>query len=294
MSEKTTAHSEVGRLTSVLIKRPRDAYRSQDIIDKEWENLNYYEAPLFDPATLEFEFLEDILAKTGTEFHFLPDTDRVSMDSIYCRDASISTDFGMILCNMGKAERIPEPDCQKTYFTDHNISILGAIKSPGTLEGGDVTWLDSHTLAVGHTYRTNMNGISQLKSYLEPHNIRVVVAEMPHFKGPSDVFHLMSVLSPVDHKKALVYSPLLPIHFRELLLEMHYELIEVPDEEFDTMGCNVLAIEPSNCLMVSGNPITKSRLEAAGCQVMEYQGKEISLKGEGGPTCLTRPIKRAI
>jgi N-dimethylarginine dimethylaminohydrolase len=147
---------------------------------------------------------------------------------------------------------------------------------------------------VGHTYRTNPEGIRQLTSLLAPLGVEVISVPLPHYKGPSDVFHLMSILSPVDKDLAVVYSPLMPIPFRELLLQRGYRLVEVPDEEFESMGCNVLALGPRNCLMVAGNPKTKAGLEAAGCRVTEYQGAEISVKGGGGPTCLTRPILRIV
>jgi N-dimethylarginine dimethylaminohydrolase len=127
---------------------------------------------------------------------------------------------------------------------------------------------------------------------LEPIGVQIVVAELPHYKGPSDVFHLMSILSPVDNDLAVVYSPLMPIAFRNQLLERSYTLIEVPDEEFELMGCNVLALAPRKCLMVEGNNKTKALLEAVGCEVITYKGEEISVKGGGGPTCLTRPLWR--
>ena len=166
------------------------------------------------------------------------------------------------------------------------------INAPGTIEGGDVTWLDDKTLAVGHTYRTNEEGIKQLTALLKPLGVEVITVSLPHYKGPSDVFHLMSVLSPVDKNLAVVYSSLIPIIFRNELIARGFELVEVPEEEFDSMGCNVLALAPRVCLMVKGNPITKSRLEKAGCKVIEYEGSEISVKGGGGPTCLTRPVAR--
>lgn len=177
---------------------------------------------------------------------------------------------------------------------DSQIKILGVITQPGTLEGGDVAWIDDHTIAVGHTYRTNWEGIRQLKHLVEPHGIKVWVAEMPHYKGPSDVFHLMSVLSPVDKNLAVVYSPLMPISFRNGLLDHGISFVEVPDSEWDSMACNVLAIAPREVIMVKGNPITKQRLEDAGCKVHEYEGLEISVKGGGGPTCLTRPLEREV
>ena len=214
------------------------------------------------------------------------------MDSIYCRDAAIATDRGMIICNMGKEGRRNEPAAEHRAFEANGVKVLGFITSPGTLEGGDVAWLDEKTLAVGHTYRTNEEGIRQLSALLAPQGVTVMPVSMPHYKGPSDVFHLMSVLSPVDKNLAVVYSPLIPIIFRNELIARGFELVEVPEEEFDSMGCNVLALAPRVCLMVKGNPITKSRLEKAGCKVIEYEGSEISVKGGGGPTCLTRPVTR--
>jgi len=193
---------------------------------------------------------------------------------------------------MGKAARTNEPQAEKKAFEAAGIPVLGTIMPPGTIEGGDVAWLDEHTLAVGHTYRTNEEGIAQLTLLLNPLGVEVITVPLPHYKGPSDVFHLMSVLSPVDSDLAVIYSPLMPIAFRNLLLKRGYRLIEVPDEEFETMGCNVLALAPRICMLVDGNPKTKAALEKAGCKVIVYKGEDISVKGGGGPTCLTRPIQR--
>jgi N-dimethylarginine dimethylaminohydrolase len=240
----------------------------------------------------EYEAFEKILKDNGAEVLYFPQEDSVNMDSIYCRDAAIATSKGMIICNMGKAGRVNEPVVQQRAFEANGIPVLGMITAPGTLEGGDVAWLDEKTLAVGHTYRTNEEGIRQLTAFVSPLGVTVISVPMPHYKGPSDVFHLMSVLSPVDSNLAVVYSPLIPIVFRNELIARGYELVEVPDAEFDSMGCNVLALAPRVCLMVKGNPITKARLEKAGCKVIEYEGEEISVKGGGGPTCLTRPVMR--
>jgi len=291
---KLTAHSEVGEIKSLIMKRPQEGFINQAYINQEWKSLNFLETPDFNQAIREFESLESLITDKEVELHFLPKSKEVSLDSVYCRDASIVTDFGIIICNMGKEKRKHEPTEERKFFEEIGANILGEINGQGTLEGGDVAWLDGKTLAVGHTYRTNYEGIAQLKTLIEPNGIDVVVAEMPHYQGPSDVFHLMSVLSPVDFNKAVVYSPLMPIHFRKELLERGFQLIEVPDEEFDSMAANVLALAPSECIMVAGNPITKSRLEDAGCIVHEYNGEEISIKGGGGPTCLTRPLIREV
>ena len=289
---KETSHSEFGKLKSVLIKHPDDAFVSDDLISSQWKELNYLGKPDLVKARSEYSQFEKLLRTHGAEVTYLPQSPAVTMDSIYCRDAAIITDFGAIICNMGKPPRKNEPEEERLTFQKMKIEILGEIKSPGTLEGGDVAWVDAHTLGVGHTYRTNEEGIRQLKKLLEPLGVSVWIAQMPHYKGPSDVFHLMSVFSPVDKDLAVVYSPLMPIDFRNGLLERGYSFVEVSDAEWDSMGCNVLAIAPRECIMVKGNPITKKRLEEAGCTVWEYEGEEISVKGGGGPTCLTRPIER--
>jgi len=286
------SHSESGKLKSVFIKRAKDAFIDDAHISKHWEVLNYLGKPEIDKALAEYEAFEQVFKDNGTEIFYLPKDESVNMDSIYCRDAAIATSKGMIICNMGKEGRKNEPLAEQKAFEAQGIPVLGVIKAPGTIEGGDVAWLDSTTLAVGHTYRTNEEGIRQITEMLEPLGVNVISVPMPHYKGPSDVFHLMSVLSPVDCNLAVVYSPLIPIVFRNELIKRGYELVEVPEAEFDSMGCNVLALAPRVCLMVKGNPITKERLEKAGCKVIEYEGAEISVKGGGGPTCLTRPVER--
>jgi N-dimethylarginine dimethylaminohydrolase len=289
-----TAQSEYGKLKSLFIKNATDAFVSDLKVEKEWQSLNYLSKPDFNGAVSEYKKFETILKNHAEKIYHLAEESNVTMDSIYCRDAAIATNKGMIICNMGKPARGNEPHAEQKAFENNNIPVLGVIQSPGTVEGGDVAWLDENTLSVGHTYRTNEEGIIQLKELLRSIGVDVVVAELPHYKGASDVFHLMSIFSPVDKNIAVVYSPLMPIAFRNLLLERNYELIEVPDSEFESMGCNVLALAPSECLIVKGNPKTKSLLENAGCKVIEYSGEEISVKGGGGPTCLTRPVWREV
>jgi len=289
---KVTSQSEFGKLKTIFIKRPKEAFVDANQITSQWKELNFLSMPDFNKAEKEYLEFEKIITQHGAARLSLPHDSSVTMDSIYCRDASLATDYGMIICNMGKPARKNEPAAEKKAFENNSIKILGEIIQPGTLEGGDVAWIDEHTLAVGHTYRTNWEGIRQLKHLVEPHGIKVWVAEMPHYKGPSDVFHLMSVLSPVDKNLAVVYSPLMPISFRNGLLDHGFSFVEVPDSEWDSMGCNVLAIAPREVVMVKGNPTTKQRLMDAGCIVHEYMGEEISVKGGGGPTCLTRPIER--
>lgn len=289
-----TCHSEYGRIQSLWIKSAKAAFINQSTLNNQWAPLNYLSEPDYEKALKEYDGFRANFEVQGIELSKFGYDETVHIDSIYCRDASIATDFGMIICNMGKGARINEPLAQETAFKAAGFQILGKVEGLGTVEGGDVAWLDEKTLAVGYTYRTNPSGISQLRALLEPHGIKVITVDLPHYKGPSDVFHLMSILSPVAKDLAVIYSPLMPVSFRNELIQRGFEFVEVPEEEFESMGCNVLALSPRKCLMVAGNPITESRLKAAGCEVITYSGEEISVKGGGGPTCLTRPLYREI
>jgi len=285
--------SEFGVLKSVFIKPPQHAFINDEQLEQQWQSHQFLAKPYYQESLKEYGQFEEIFKKNGCILHYLPYDSSVSIDSIYCRDAAIATNQGMIICRMGKEARANEPMAERNFFKAANFPIVGEITSPGTVEGGDAAWLDTTTLAVGRSYRTNPEGIRQLKELLAPLNVEVITVDLPHYKGVEDVFHLMSVFSPVDKDLAVVYSPLIPISFRNLLIDKGFNFIEVPNEEFESMGCNVLAIAPRKCIMVSGNPITQKQLTQAGAEVFEYSGKEISIKGGGGPTCLTRPWLRS-
>jgi len=288
-----TAQSEVGTLTRLVVKHARDAFRGATEIAEQWRALGFTAPPDFATAVREYDRFLELLSATGAAVDALPPAASAGLDSIYVRDASVVCDRGVILCRMGKPLREGEPAAQEAMFRAMGYPILGAIAPPGRLEGGDIVWLDRRTIAVGRGYRTNDAGIAQLRALLGDAVDEVVVVQLPHWRGPADVFHLMSIISPVDRDLAVVYSPLMPIAFRDALLDRGLSLVEVPDEEFAGMGANVLAVAPRRCVMLAGNPVTRSRLERAGADVAEYDGDDISLKGGGGPTCLTRPLRRA-
>jgi N-dimethylarginine dimethylaminohydrolase len=275
-----------------LLKHARDAFGGPEAIAAGWQALNFIGPPDFARAIYEYDRFVDLLRSDGADVQMLPHAPGAGLDSIYVRDASVICDRGVILCSMGKPQRQHEPAAQEAAFRALGHPILGSIRLPGRLEGGDTVWLTDRTIAVGRGYRTNDDGIEQLRTLLADSIDDLIVVPLPHWRGPGDVFHLMSIISPVDTDLAVVYSPLIPVPFRERLLDMGFELAEVPDEEFDSMGANVLAVAPRRCLMVAGNPVTSARLERKGAQVIEYEGREISLKGRGGPTCLTRPVFR--
>lgn len=286
------AGGEVGRIRRLVVKHARDAFQDSDAIAREWHDLNYTAAPDFGAAVHEYEAFLSIVTSLGAEVLQLPKTGSLSLDSMYVRDASIVTPRGMVLCRMGKPQREPEPEAQREAMRRWDMPIAGEITAPGTIEGGDVIWLDEHTVIVGRGYRTNEEGIRQFRALLGDTIESFITVPLPHWNGPGDVFHLMSIVSPVDRDLAVVYSPLMSVPFRELLLHRGLELVEVPRAEFESQGTNVLAIAPRVCVMLEGNPLTRAALEQAGALVHTYRGDEISLKGGGGPTCLTRPVAR--
>ena len=287
-----TAGAEFGQITRVVIKHARDAFASDANISRDWRDLNFTDAPDFSRALAEYDAFAALLASRGAELAVLPADSETSLDSIYVRDASIVSPSGFILCNMGKPQRATEPAAQGRVYESWNVPIAGRITSPGRIEGGDVVWLDERTVVAGRGYRTNDDGIRQFGDILGDSIDELIVVPLPHWRGSGDVFHLMSILSPVDRDLAVVYSPLMPVPFREHLLDRGIQFVEVPEAEFESMGANVLAIGPRDCVMVEGNPRTQAALERAGAIVQTYSGREISLKGGGGPTCLTRPLAR--
>ncbi len=280
-----------------MLKHPREAFVDAATVEAQWRALNFTAAPDLSRAFAEYDRFVELISSTGAEIRFLPRDDRTTLDSIYVRDASFACDDGIILCAMGKPLRSAEPGAQGEVFQasgNPSLRIAGHVEAPGRLEGGDIFWLDTRTVAVGLGYRTNLAGIEQLRAILGNEVDEPIVVPLPHWRGEGDVMHLMSLISPVADDLAVVYSPLLPVPFRQQLLARGLTLIEVPHDEFETMGTNVLALAPRHCLMVAGNPCTRRALERAGAEVLEYEGREISLKGGGGPTCLTRPVRRDV
>jgi N-dimethylarginine dimethylaminohydrolase len=282
--------SEVGRIKEIALRKPEQAFVNQEKVNRQWRDLSYTERPSYSKAVSEYNYFVSLIRDYNPDIHFLPAAEELTLDSLYVRDALILCPDGVVLCNMGKQQRRYEPIVAGTFLESLDIPVLGSITGSGYIEGGDVVWLDGNTVAVGRTYRTNDEGIAQFKSFLN--DVEVISVPLPHYRGSSDVFHLMSILSPVDCDLAVVYSPLMPIPFREFLIDRGIQLIDVPDHEFETMGCNILAVSPRECIMLKGNPETSHVLQQAGVKVSEYQGQEISIKGQGGPTCLTRPLVR--
>ena len=292
MNKEFGCQDMTSTIRRVLIKSPESAYKNQVNIDSQYQSLNYFGRPDFVRSLEDYESFRSILKENGIEIHDLPANDITSLDSIYTHDPCLISNSGVILCSMGKTLRKKEPEMISKYFKSLNIPIIGKISPPGKLEGGDIVWIDNRTVAVGVGYRSNLEGIAQLKEILSDDVDEIIPVHLPHWTGPSDCLHLMSNISPLDRDLFLVYSKLLPVSFREYLLDRGIKLIEVPDDEYESMGCNVLAISPKKVIMIEGNDMTKKLLEIEGVDVSTYPGLEISYKGAGGPTCLTRPFLR--
>ena len=283
----------VDPLRAVVVKRPEQAFRSSSAIAAEWKDLGWTRPPNPDIASREHRQLVSLLEAAGARVHFLPEDPRTNLDSIYTHDPVLITDAGAVILQTGKKLRRGEGPAMEDALNSWGIPILGAIEGGATAEAGDMIWLDRQTLLVGRGFRTNQAGIDWLSSLMQPLGVSVIPVPLPYWAGPDDVLHLMSLISLLDVDLAVVYRRLLPVPLYELLVERGVKLVDVLEDEYPSLGCNVLAVGPRQLVMVSGNPITRSRLEARGCTVSEFDGSEICIPGAGGPTCLTRPLLRA-
>ena len=239
----------------------------------------------------EHEAFRALLVDAGAEVVVAATPHALDPDAIYVYDPALVTDDGAVMLRPGKEGRRGEVEVMAADFVEAGVPIAGRLDAPAMAEGGDTLWLDERTLLVGRGYRTNDEGIRQLAEAMP--GVDVVAFDLPHLRGAGEVLHLMSLLSPIDVDLAVAYPPLMPVRLMELLAERDTELVEVPEEEFETMGPNVLALAPRVGLALEGNDETRRRMEKAGVEVRVYSGDEISRKGDGGPTCLTRPLLRA-
>ena len=287
MTRRYGCQDMVSPLRTVLLKRPDQAFGAAD--PREW---HYVGRPNLALAQQEHDALADILRASGAEvvYHdeYLPD----HADSIYAFDPSLVTDHGAIILSMGKEKRRGEEAAMARAYEKLDIPILAALYGDARAEGGDLLWVDHDTLAVGLGFRTNAEGLRQLREILADIGVKVMPVELPYYTGPEACLHLLSMISIIDYRTAVVHLPLMAVPFWQELRRRDFTLIEIPASEYDTMATNVLALAPRQCLMLEGNLLTKRLLEDTGCEVMTYRGNEISLKAEGGPTCLTRPVWR--
>lgn len=279
--------SMVWPLKKVLVRAPDTSFAVED------PNLWHYTAkPNLDVAIVEHKDFVKTLKDHGIEISYHKQKLPGMADAIFVHDPALMTDHGVILLKMGKKLREGEPEGLKNHFKEAEIPILGQLTGKATAEGGDSLWLDSKTLLIGRGYRTNQEGITQIRDLLKPHGIDVIAFDLPYDQGKDACLHLQSLISLVDEKTAVIYRPLMPVALIQLLEEKEFTLIDVDQAEYQTMATNILALAPKLCLTIDGNPKTKEKLEKAGIKVLTYKGDEISLKAEGGATCLTRPILR--
>jgi dimethylargininase len=279
------SQSMTAPLRRVLVKPPEAA------ACVGWRAYGWRREPDAARLAAEHEAFRALLADAGAEVVVGGTNVPVCPDAVYVYDPALVTNRGAVLLRPGKEGRRAEVDALAADLVEAGVPIAARLEAPATVEGGDTLWLDERTLLVGRGYRTNDAGIDALRAALP--EVDVVAFDLPHLHGPGEVLHLMSLVSPLDRDLAVAYPPLMPVRLVELLAERGVRLVEVPDEEFPTMGANVLALAPRVALALDGNPVTRRRMEAAGVDVRVYEGDELSRNGDGGPTCLTRPLLRA-
>jgi len=291
-SENFNGHSMTGELLRVMVCPPGNA--GWDISGKAtaWRELGFQHAPDFAAAQTQHEILCRLLSEGGAEVVSLPPTESLTLDAVYAHDASLATDYGLVLMNPGKKNRVAEAQAHANFCLQLSIPVFGEIGLPGTSESGDIVWLDSRTLLIGDGYRTNKAGIEQMRALLSPKNVEVLSAPLPYGPGPSACLHLMSLMSVLDEQTILVDLPWLAVETVELLKARGLRLIEIEYSERDTLACNVLALGQKRLIALEENAKTNQRMRDAGFDVRTFPGSEICINGAGGPTCLTRPLLR--
>ncbi len=284
-------HSMAGALQRVLVCSPQTAGWNDSRVSR-WPELGFHHAPDFSKAQSQHESLCRELHSAGAEIIELPPSPDLTLDATYTHDPSLATDYGLIVMRPGKPNRIAEGPQHASVCETLNIPTLATIYAPGTTEAGDILWLDSKTLLVGHGYRTNAAGIHQMRNLLAPHNINVISAPVPYGSGPNACLHLMSLISLLDEHTALVDLPWLAVETVELLKSRGFNFIEIDPAERDTLACNVLSVGNNRLLAIEENHNTNTRLRQAGFDLRTFPGSELCINGSGGPTCLTRPLLR--
>jgi N-dimethylarginine dimethylaminohydrolase len=273
-----------GALRRVLVRRPL----AEDAA--AWKTYGWRAAPDVAAAQAEHEAFCTLLADAGAEV-VVSEHDPGNPDAIYTYDPTLVGQGGAVLLLPGKEGRRGEPDATEAVLATAGVPVVGRVELPATVEGGDTVWLDGETLLVGIGYRTNPGAVDALRAVFP--GVEVIPFDLPHWNGAGEVMHLMSFISPLDRDLALVYPRIAPTRLMWMLADRGIGVVEVPDEEFETQGPNVLALGPRRALALEGNDETRRRMERAGVDVVTYRGDEISRKGDGGPTCLTRPLLRA-
>jgi dimethylargininase len=272
-------------LRRVLVRPPRAAGFGA------WREYGWRSEPDLAKLAEEHEAFCTALAAGGAEIVAAETPVPTDPDAIYVFDPAIVSDRGAIVLRSGKEGRLVESDAITADFERAGVPVAGRLEPPACVDGGDTLWLDESTLLVGRGYRTNDDGIHALQCLLP--GVNVLAFDLPHLHGSEMVLHLLSLLSPLDDDLVVAYLPLLPVRLVQLLQDLEIEVVQVPEDEFETMGANLLALAPRVALALEGNDETRKRLERAGVDVSVYRGDEISRKGDGGPTCLTRPLLRA-
>jgi dimethylargininase len=288
MADGYGAQGMVGRLRRVMMRRPGEAMAAAD--PAEW---HYTAAIDVTEARHAHDAFADVLRAWGVEvlYHEAPLPGH--SDSVFVFDPVLVTDRGTVVLRMGKERRRGEEEPLARALQDCGVPIFGRLEGDARVEGGDTLWLDHDTLAVGRGFRSNAEGVRQLRGLLQPLGVAVVDYDLPYHAGPDACLHLLSLISPVDVDLAVAYPALMPTAFWTELRRRGVRLLEVPDHEFAcTQATNVLAVAPRRCVMLDENPVTKQLLEEADCEVVTFPGAPLSFKAEGGPTCLTRPVWR--
>jgi N-dimethylarginine dimethylaminohydrolase len=269
-------------LQRVLVRKPATS--------GDWAGAGWREP---DPEKLaaQHEAFSALLQELGAQVEVAEALDG-QVDAVYMHDPLMMTARGGIPLKMRKPMRAREPGHAREALERLGVPVVGELPDGAYADGGDRFWLDDRTMAIGLGYRTDRAGADAVAALAEPEGIEVITYDLPHDQGPDHVLHLQSMISAITPELCVVFEPLMPVRLVLDLQERGIDTIAISRADYDAMGCNILAVRPGVVVMVDGVPAVRRALEDRGVEVHVYDGSELSLKGDGGPTCLTAPLKR--
>jgi N-dimethylarginine dimethylaminohydrolase len=270
-------------LRRVLVRRPA--------LSGDWDAAGW-RAPDPDGLAAQHEAFCALLSDLGAVVEIAEALDG-QVDAVYMHDPLMMTGRGAIPLRMRKPMREREPLHMIDELERLGVPVLGTLPGGAYADGGDRFWLDDTTMAIGLSYRTNRAGAAAVADLAGLEGIAVETYDLAHDLGPDHVLHLQSLLSAVTEDLCVVYEPLSPVRLLADLRERGFDWIAASHDDYLGMGTNILAVRPGVVVMVDGRPDLRRELERRGVEVHVYDGSELSLKGDGGPTCLTAPLLRA-
>lgn len=265
--------SEADRLTRVIVCSPSKEY----FLVENLKDHNIVEQADAEQAKKQHDTLKMTIRGFGAEVIDVGEL-RSHPNSVFTRDSSICTPQGYVRLRLGLESRRGEEEWMSQNLDELGEPFAGAIRPPGTVEGGDII-LAGSVAFIGLSKRTNKEGVKQISAILQrmDYETRAFPVPLPHF-------HLGGLMSLIGPKQTLCCKNVFPSDFFK-----GFERIEL--ECPLSISSNVSCLGNSELIIESSNEAAFKVLMKEGFKIHAINLSEF-VKGEGGPTCLILPVER--